>query len=52
MAKSKDATPREAIEAEESATTKMKKKPYEEGAGLQLELIAPERIKHAGLRSW
>ena len=52
MAKSKDATPREAIEAEESATTKMKKKPYEEElAHLQLELIKlQEWIKHAGLK--
>src|SRR5918999_1701300 len=52
MAKSKEATPREAIEAEESATTKMKKKPYEEElARLQLELIKlQEWIKHAGLK--
>ena len=52
MAKSKEATPREAIEAEESATTKLKKKPYEEElARLQLELIKlQEWIKHAGLK--
>jgi polyphosphate kinase 2 len=51
MAK-KAATPREAIAAEESETTKMKKKPYEEElARLQLELIKlQEWIKHAGLR--
>jgi hypothetical protein len=29
MAKTKTPTPREAVAAEESATTKMKKKPYE-----------------------
>jgi polyphosphate kinase 2 len=52
MAKSKASTPHEAIEAEESATTKMKKKPYEqELARLQLELIKlQEWIKHSGLR--
>jgi polyphosphate kinase 2 (PPK2 family) len=45
-------TNREAIEAEESATTKMKKKRYEEElARLQLELIKlQEWIKHAGLK--
>ena len=52
MAKSKAATPREAVAAEESATTKMKKKPYEEELGrLQLELIKlQEWVKHAGLK--
>ena len=52
MAKSKAATPLEAVAAEESATTKMKKKPYEEElARLQLELIKlQEWVKHAGLR--
>src|SRR5512132_2782688 len=51
MAK-KAPTPREAIAAEESETTKLKKKPYEEElARLQLELIKlQEWIKHAGLR--
>ena len=51
MAK-KATTPREAIAAEESETTKMKKKPYEEElVRLQLELIKlQEWIKHAGLR--
>jgi polyphosphate kinase len=52
MAKTKTPTPREAVAAEESATTKMKKKPYEEElARLQLELIKlQEWIKHSGLR--
>ena len=52
MAKSKAASPREAITAEESETTKMKKKPYEEElARLQLELIKlQEWVKHAGLK--
>ena len=52
MAKSKAASPREAVAAEESATTKMKKKPYEEElARLQLELIKlQEWVKHAGLK--
>ena len=51
MAK-KAPTPREAAAAEESETTKLKKKPYEEElARLQLELIKlQEWIKHAGLR--
>jgi polyphosphate kinase 2 len=51
MAK-KTASPREAIAAEESATTKMKRTPYEEElTRLQLELIKlQEWIKHAGLR--
>ena len=45
-------TNREAAQAEESATTKMKKKPYEEElARLQLELIKlQEWVKHAGLK--
>jgi polyphosphate kinase 2 len=52
MAKTKTATPREAVAAEESETTGMKKKRYEEElAQLQLELIKlQEWIKHAGLR--
>ena len=52
MTKAKPAGPRQAIEAEESATTKMKKQRYEEElARLQLELIKlQEWIKHAGLR--
>jgi polyphosphate kinase 2 (PPK2 family) len=52
MAKSRAASPREALEAEESATTKLKKKLYEEElAKLQLELIKlQEWVKHAGLK--
>jgi len=52
MAKSKASSPHEAIEAEESATTKLKKKPYEEElARLQLELIKlQEWIKHSGMK--
>jgi polyphosphate kinase len=52
MAKSKAATPRQAIAAEDSEATRMKKKFYEEElARLQLELIKlQEWIKHAGLR--
>jgi polyphosphate kinase 2 len=52
MAKTKAATPREALEAEEAAAAKLGKKRYEEElAGLQLELIKlQEWIKHAGLR--
>jgi polyphosphate kinase 2 (PPK2 family) len=52
MAKTKTPTPRQAIAAEESESTKMKRKPYEEElARLQLELIKlQEWIKHAGLR--
>src|ERR687897_2287960 len=52
MAKTKAASPREALEAEEAATAKLGKKRYEEElARLQLELIKlQEWIKHAGLR--
>src|ERR671919_1374609 len=52
MAKTKPPTPRQAIAAEESETTGMKKKRYEEElVRLQLELIKlQEWIKHAGLR--
>ena len=52
MAKTKAASPREALEAEETATTKLKKKAYEEElARLQLELIKlQEWVKHAGLK--
>jgi polyphosphate kinase 2 len=52
MAKTKAASPHEALEAEETAATKLKKKVYEEElARLQLELIKlQEWIKHAGLR--
>ncbi len=52
MAKSKAATPRQAIAAEDSETTRMKRKFYEEElARLQLELVKlQEWIKHAGLK--
>src|SRR5829696_5325785 len=52
MAKTKAASPREALEAEEKAATKLKKKQYEEElAKLQLELIKlQEWVKHAGLK--
>ncbi|HEX2372953.1 MAG TPA: polyphosphate kinase 2, partial [Actinomycetota bacterium] len=52
MAKTKSASPREAVAAEEAATAKLGKKVYEEElARLQLELIKlQEWIKHAGLR--
>jgi polyphosphate kinase 2 len=52
MAKDKSADLRKAFEAEDVATTTLKKKPYEkELARLQLELIKlQEWIKHAGLK--
>jgi polyphosphate kinase 2 len=52
MAKTRAASPREALEAEETAATKLKKKQYEEElAKLQLELIKlQEWVKHAGLK--
>src|ERR687897_3334211 len=52
MAKTKAASPREALEADEAASAKLGKKRYEEElARLQLELIKlQEWIKHAGLR--
>ena len=52
MAKTKAATPREALKADEAASTKLGKKRYEEElAKLQLELIKlQEWIKHAGLK--
>jgi len=52
MAKTKAATPREALEADETASAKLGKKRYEEElARLQLELIKlQEWIKHSGLR--
>ena len=52
MAKTKAASPREALEADEAASAKLGKKRYEEElASLQLELIKlQEWIKHAGLR--
>jgi polyphosphate kinase len=52
MAKTKAATPREALEADETANAKLGKKRYEEElARLQLELIKlQEWIKHSGLR--
>ena len=52
MAKTKGATPREALEADETASAKLGKKRYEEElARLQLELIKlQEWIKHSGLR--
>ena len=52
MAKTKAASPREALEADETASAKLGKKRYEEElAGLQLELIKlQEWIKHSGLR--
>jgi polyphosphate kinase 2 len=52
MAKTKAASPREALEADETASAKLGKKRYEEElAQLQLELIKlQEWIKHAGLR--
>ena len=52
MAKTKAASPREALEADETASAKLGKKRYEEElARLQLELIKlQEWIKHSGLR--
>jgi len=52
MAKTKAASPREALEADETASAKLGKKHYEEElARLQLELIKlQEWIKHSGLR--
>ncbi|MFL5882841.1 MAG: polyphosphate kinase 2, partial [Actinomycetota bacterium] len=52
MAKTKAATPREALEADETASAKLGKKRYEEElARLQLELIKlQEWIKHSGLK--
>jgi polyphosphate kinase 2 len=52
MAKTKAASPREALEADETASAKLGKKRYEEElAQLQLELIKlQEWIKHSGLR--
>ena len=52
MAKTKAASPREALEVDETANAKLGKKRYEkELAGLQLELIKlQEWIKHSGLR--
>ena len=52
MAKTRAASPREALEAEEKAATRLKKKQYEEElAKLQLELIKlQEWVKHAGLK--
>jgi len=52
MAKTKAATPREALETDETASAKLGKKRYEEElARLQLELIKlQEWIKHSGLR--
>jgi len=52
MAKTKAASPREALEADETASAKLGKKRYEEElAQLQLELIKlQEWIKHSGLK--
>ena len=52
MAKTKAASPREALEADETASAKLGKKRYEEElARLQLELIKlQEWIKHSGLK--
>ena len=52
MAKTKAASPREALEVDETASAKLGKKHYEEElARLQLELIKlQEWIKHSGLR--